>query len=185
MLAFVGGVNGNRGYTRVGILEPSRKAIMWKCEKQEISAPMPSFKEVSIAISPSKDVVIAYRLTYMKLCCQVGKITTAAFDDQCIEFYSEASDVNIRGFHPSVTINQQGHIILMYQSTTLRKIMLHTGIIQARGLSGGIKWKDDMVADHVDYGCYPVVTLADTGIFIEVHGTNFGTSLFYRAGRLE
>ena len=53
----------------------------------------------------------------------------------------------------------------MYQSTALWKIMLHTGIIQSTGLSGRIDWKDDGVADHVDYGCYPTVSLTDTGIF--------------------
>ena len=72
----------------------------------------------------------------------------------------------------------------MYQSTALQKIMLHTGIIQSTGLSGGIDWKDDGVADHIDYDCYPAVTLADTGTFIEIHGTNFGTFLFYHIGML-
>ena len=187
VLAFVSGVN--HGYTRVGVLEPSRKAIKWKCEKQEISRGS-NFKEVSIAVSPSKDVVVAYQLTHViqKLCCQVGKVTTAsdhAFDDQCIEFHSEASNPNLYGFHPSITINQQGHVLLMYQSLALRKIMLHTGIVRSRGLTGGIEWKDDGVADHVDYGCYPAITLTDCGVFIEVHGTNLGTSLFYRVGKLE
>ena len=185
VLAFVSGTN--RGYTRVGILDPRQKEINWKCEKKLIGSSS-SFKEVSISISPSKDIVVAYRLGYTQLYCHIGKLTTAsahAFDDQCIEFYSERSNADLRGFYPSITINQQGHIMWMYQSTSLRKIMLHTGIVQSSGLSGGINWKDDGVADHVDYGCYPAVTLADTGVFIEIHGTNFGTSLFYRIGKLE
>jgi hypothetical protein len=185
LVAFVSGVN--RGYTRVGVLEPRRKTIKWKCEKQEISRSS-NFKEVSIAIGPSKDIVVAYRLTYTQLYCQMGKLTTAsehAFDDQCIEFHSEGSIDNLHGFHPSITINRQGHVMWIYQSIALRKIMLHTGIVQSTGLSGGIDWKDDGVADHIDYGCYPAVTLTDTGIFVEIHGTNLGTSLFYRVGKLE
>ena len=186
VLAFVSGVN--RGYTRVGVLDPRQKSIKWKGEKQEISNAS-NFREVSIAISPSKDIVVAYRLGLFQpqLYSQIGKLTTASEpspDDQCIEFHSEGSNANLYGFHPSITINQQGQVMWMYQSIAGRKIMLRTGIIQSTGLSGGINWKDDGVADHIDYGCYPTVTLTDTGVFIEIHGTNFGTSLFYRVGML-
>ena len=74
--------------------------------------------------------------------------------------------------------------MLMYQSTFLRRIMCHTGVVQSRGLIGGIKWKDDGVPDIVDYSCYPVVTLA-ANVFIEFHGTNLGKTLFYHVGKLE
>ena len=80
---------------------------------------------------------------------------------------------------------QQGHVMLMYQSTFLQRIMCHTGVVQSIGLIGGIKWKDDGVPDIVDYGCYPVVTLAANDVFIEVHGTNLGKTLFYHVGKLE
>ena len=112
VLAFVSGVN--RGYTRVGVLDPRQKSIKWKCEKQEISNAS-NFKEVSIAISPSKDIVVAYRLGYTELYCQIGKLTTAtgsepSSDDQCIEFHSERSSANLHGFYPSITINQQARV---------------------------------------------------------------------------
>lgn len=191
VLAYVSSSDsGCHGYTWIGILQPGvqEKNILWNRGKQKICSAS-NFKEVSIAISPSKDVIVAYRVGYMKICCQVGKLTTTtdhAFSDEYgIEFYSGPGISNLHGFYPSVTINKHGHVMLMYQSTTLRKVMCHTGIVQSEGLSGRIEWKDNSVADHVDYGCYPAVTLADTGDFIELHGTNFGTSLFYRVGKLE
>ena len=98
VLAFVSEVNC--GYTRVGVQEPSRNAIKWKCEKRVISS-VDNLKEVSTAICPSKDNIVAYRLTFTNLCCQVGKLTTTsdhAFDDQCIEFHSEETKLMLAAF---------------------------------------------------------------------------------------
>ena len=40
----------------------------------------------------------------------------------------------------------------------------------------GIVWKD-RTAEHIDYGFYSPVDLADNDIFIELHGSNFGASI--------
>lgn len=179
VVAFVSAAN--RGYTRVGNLEATGKTIRWKGEKQEICGD-PNFKEVSIAISPNKEIVVAYRLAFMKIICQIGKIepTTGNDHNQQIEFSSK-DIANFHGFHPSVTINKQGHVLMFHQSIAGRKLMCLCGVLQPGGL---ITWKERR-AEHIDYGCYPDVSLLDSGIFIELHGTNFGTSLYYRIGEIQ
>ena len=59
VLAFVS--SANKGYTRVGVFERRGKVIDWKGEKHEICS-SPTVQDVSVAISPEKDVVVAYRL---------------------------------------------------------------------------------------------------------------------------
>ena len=173
-----------RGYTRLGILDLDQKAIRWNGEKYEISpfSSAPSFNEVSIAVSPNKEVVIAYRLGYRKICCQIGKFTTTSHGE-CIEFSSTGND-NLYGCCPSISINKEGHVLIFFQSTMGRKLMCQSGIVQPRGMGEGIVWKD-RTAEHADYGCYPSVALADNDIFIELHGSNFGATLHYRIGEIQ
>ena len=114
VIAFVSAAE--RGYTRVGTLELRSRAIRWSGEKHEILpyCSTPNFKEVSIAISPNKDIAIAYRLGVWRICCQHGKVTNAG-NDKYIDFNSTDNDLS-RGNFPSVSINKQGHVLMFFQS---------------------------------------------------------------------
>ena len=173
-----------RGYTRVGTLDLDQKSIHWNGEKYEISpfSSDPSFNQISVALSPNKEVVIAYRWGYRKIYCQIGKFTTTSHGE-CIEFSSTGND-NLFGSSPSISINKKGHVMIIFQSTVGRKLMCQTGVVQPRGMGEGVVWKD-RTAEHFDYGCYPSVTLADNNTFIELHGSNFGASLHYRVGEIQ
>lgn len=189
MFAFVSAAS--RGYTRVGKLEPGQRIIDWDGDKREICNST-KFKKVSIAISPNQEnmIAIAYQLGPMlltKIHCQVGKLITSTANSRYIEFYP-ARDDGIKGWHPSVTINKDGYIMMAYQSFIGRNLKCHSGIVQRGHLSAEIIWKE-AIADCFGEGCYPTVFLTDmqslSGVFIELHGVNRGFSLHYCIGRLE
>lgn len=184
MVVFAFITAAKRGYTRVGTLDLDQKAIRWNGEKYEISpfSSDPSFNQISVALSPNKEIVIAYRWGYRKIVCQIGNFTMTSHGE-CIEFSSTSND-NLYGCSPSISINKKGHILIIFQSIMGRKLMCQSGVVQPRGMGEGIVWKD-RTAELIDYGCYPSVTLADNDTFIELHGSNFGASLHYRIGEIQ
>ena len=46
-----------------------------------------------------------------------------------------------------------------------QNLMRQSCIVQPRGMGEGIVWKD-RTAEHIDYGCYSPVALADNDIFL-------------------
>ena len=175
-------ITNNRAYTRVGQIDGSRK-IKWMDDKCEFAE---GVDDVAISMNKQGSIIAAYSkppalfssLSDGTTFCTVGKIE----EDKRVKFGAEST--RIKGHYPSVSINDHGRILLMFQQATIyRNLFIQCGII--RGGTKAITWTNEDTRKDVDFGHKPSVYLMNSGQFIEVHKGYLSSSLFFRTGEIK
>ena len=180
-------------YTRVGTVNLSTHTIVWTKDKQQLTGKRAcGLKSVSVAVNDNKNVVIAYNTegdtdsSAKVIQCKTGKITSGQID------FGKQTEA-ITGHSPTVSINMDGHIMLMFQEDLvfnvifqrrMRNLFAQCGFLQDGNV---IKWRKGL-PDGIDFGHWPSVCLTEKGEFVEVHQSHvpkLNDSLYFRVGQLK
>jgi hypothetical protein len=137
--------------------------------------------ETSVAIN-QHNVVVAGR-GWKSIMCRVGKFR----GNDAIEFTREIS-FNHWGYCPRVCLDDDGYIIMVWQSTTLRKLNYATTEIKNPEQQPSISWPQHESVTSYGYGYNPSIAISPVGGHVlEEHETNFAPfrcHLFYHTGVL-
>lgn len=89
-----------------------------------------------------------------------------------------------KGSHPTVSVNDDGTVVVVYKSRWRRKLFYRVGNVSEKNLR--ITWSGEPTDDY-DSGMRPVVALNNKGQVLEMHMTSrVGSfSTFYRVGTLQ
>ena len=138
--------------------------------------------ETSVAIN-EHNIVVAGR-GWFNIICRVGR-----FQGNAIVLTTEIP-FSHKGYCPMVCLDNDGYIVMLWQSFTLRKLNYATGKIP-NPQQPTIEWPH---ARHVplrryDYGYNPTIAISPDGTkVLEEHETNYAPyrcSLYYHTGTLE
>ena len=172
-------------YTRVGTVDLWTHTIVWTKDKQLTTESSFGLRSVSVAVNDDKSVVIAGSSATV-IQCKTGKITSGQID------FGKQTEA-ITGHSPTVSINMDGHIMLMFQEDLvsnvifqrrMRNLFAQCGILQDGNI---IKWRKRL-PDGIDFGHKPSVCLTEKGEFVEVHQSHIpilNHSLYFRVGQLK
>ena len=166
-------------YYYIGNFTTDRTGIQWEPKNAKLFGAT----ETSVAVN-EQNIVVAGRGWKSIMCC-VGQ-----FHGNAIEFNREIP-LNHVGYCPTVCLDDDGYIIMVWQSTTLRKLNYVIANIPDPERPS-ITWPqhDSMVyIRSYDYGYNPTIAISPVGgHVIEEHETNFSLHrcrIHYHTGILE
>ena len=128
--------------------------------------------EPDIALS-NRVVTLIWRTTAKEVQSIMGTVNDRneiVFDDP-----TSVQELPSPGMCPSISINARGFRFACLQTSRGRQIRRYFG-------HNSIKWSP--VSTQSYFGEYPTVSLDDDGVIIEIHKTNFGTTLYKSEGEL-
>ena len=168
-------------YYRIGTIKSrGRMTIDWEERRRLFRSAV-----TETAVSISREYAVATGRGWIRIKCQVGRFQE---DEATIEWTNELR-FNCIGFCPTICLDNDHNIIMVWQSFTLRQLSYALGRIATH---------DDRVADDqpidwharrdYDYGYNPTIALSpNNGHVLEEHETNRATcrcTLHYHTGVL-
>ena len=136
--------------------------------------------ETSVAIN-EHNVVVAGR-GWSNIICRVGR-----FQGNAIEFATEIPFDHL-GYCPTVCLDNEGYIVMIWQSFALRKLNYAAGKIPDHDEST-IEWTQHAPLRRYGYGYNPTIAISPDGTnILEEHETNYAPyrcHLYYHTGTLE
>ena len=137
--------------------------------------------ETSVSIN-EQNIIVAGR-GWNNIICRVGR-----FQGNAIHFTTEIPFDHL-GYCPSVCLDIDGYIVMIWQSFTLRKLNYVTGNIQ-NPQDPTITWPRQAPLTSYGYGYNPTIAISSDGTkVLEEHETNYANlgrcTLYYHTGILE
>lgn len=120
------------------------------------------------AVSISKECAVAVGRGWIRIKCQVGRFRE---DGSSIEWTNELQFARI-GFCPTICLDNDHYVIMVWQSFTLRQLSYALGRISAHNADQplSIDW---FASRNYDYGYNPTIALSpNNGHVLEEHETN-------------
>ena len=167
----------------LGEIDPGHNKITWRAEKGTLFHSAAT--ETSITVNGN--YVLAAGRGWSDILYQLGQ-----FDDGVnagIRWFNEIQ-FNELGFCPNVCLDNDGYVIMSWQTFTLRRLSYVTGRVQNDGdqMPTSIRWNN---TKNYGFGCNPTIALRpNTGQVVEEHETNFAfrvltSFLHYQVGLLQ
>ena len=164
-------------YYRVGNVDRRAREIPWGEQTDLFET---GTTETSVAINAETAVSTGRGLTKIKW--RVGSFNEAG---NAIEWNHENGHASL-GFSPSVCIDAQGYIIMVWQTFTGRQLSYTNGRVDGQGGDKAIEWLQQF--RHYDRGYNPTIALSSNNDYIiEEHETNgpLRHTLFCHTGILD
>lgn len=137
-------------------------------------------KEVSVAMNQRFMVFtfVTYHIRGPKVHTMIGRL----FENGQIEMNLDSVIQIAQGKNPSVSMNQSGLAVLMYESYSGRVLKCTVGVVDQTSFS--ILWSKRNDTQSLCYGCYPSVHLLNTNMIVEVHSAHIGAHLLCSVGEI-
>ena len=167
-----------KAYYCLGKFTAGRKNIKWDEKNRNIYSY--GAAETSVAIN-EHNIVVAGRGWNDIICC-VGR-----FQGNAIEFTTEIPFDHL-GYCPTVCLDNEGYIVMIWQSFALRKLNYAIGKIPNHE-EPTIEWPQHAPLRRYGYGYNPTIAISPDGTkVLEEHETNYAPhrcSLYYHTGTLQ
>lgn len=170
-------------YYKVGKVDKENRDIIWEQQDGETLEIFnrSRVEELSISMNNHGDIVAVGRIVdWRTFVLRVGCLK----DSEGKIEWGTVQQLEVGGYTPSVTINDDKHVLLVNQSTWWRRLRCSYGVLSTS--SKHIQWKRS--DQTYDYGTYPSVAMTSGGTIVEVHETNStyrGDKMFNHTGKLE
>ncbi len=144
--------------------------IEWLHSKME---KLEGFSSPDVSIVDTKVIVVARKET--SLYCVIGQLN----EDEKIVEWAQMVDTRHEGSFPSISLNNNGRVLLCYQSP-IRKIIIVSGVTP----DSCVTWENEFKTSGQLRGEYPTITFGDDLIFIIAYKAFLGLKLKIRPGYL-
>ena len=181
VITYDGAFGSYTSYYYMGNLTTDGTGIQW--ERGGANHKLMGATETSVAMN-DRNIVVAGR-GWNGIMCRVGR-----FRGNAIEFTKEFPFTQLGHYCPSVCLNNNGYVLMVWQSTTLRKLKYITTNI-ADPENPSITWpkNDSIQTNEYDFGRNPTIAITPGGgRVIEEHETNcslYRCRLYFRIGVLD
>ena len=147
------------------IINPQDKTINWEVIKGDLFSS--GATETSVAMNG--EYVVAGGRGWFSIIYQLGRVQRDGGDAH-IEWINELSYDHI-GYCPTICLDNDGYVIMVWQSMTLRQLLYATGRLVIQSNPPSIKWQ---TAANYDFGYNPTIAIsARNGRVLEEHESNF------------
>lgn len=164
-------------FYKVGEVNQENNQIVWTTEENQKLFDDNWATELSVSMNSKGDVVaVGRRFNSDSFIFRVGSLSEGQ-----ITWKPILDSHGIKGCTPSVCINDEKHVLVVYQST-LRSLYCSYGKLSPD--AGGIVWSSRH--EQYDYGTWPSVAVMNDGILVEAHETNCahkGNTLFHHTAK--
>ena len=173
-------INGLTLNTRRAILNTTSDVQVLPLEQVKPRGLRAGIKEVSIAMNQHFMVFtfVTYHIRGPKIHTMIGRL----LDNGHIEMNLDSVMRIGQGKSPSVSMNQSGLAVLMYESYSGRVLKCSLGVVDQTTFS--ILWSNPNDKQSLCYGCYPSVYLLNSNVLVEVHSAHIGTRLLSLVGEI-
>ena len=153
----------------LGEINPDNKTINWRVTKGGLFSP--GATETSVAMNG--EYVIAGGRGWSNIVYQLGQVQGDC-DAVRIEWLKEISYDHL-GYCPTLCLDNNGYVIIVWQSLTFRHLLYATGRVQNADpdkVRPSIQWHTS--GRNYDYGYNPTIAICpNNGHVLEEHETNF------------
>ena len=161
-------------YYRTGTINQKGKLIDWKVTGEKLF----DSAVTETSVSMNEECAIVAGRGWMSIICRIGRIQGENYDINVTWMNEIACDRRI-GYCPTVCLQSNGNIIMVWQSLALRQLIYMVGKI-GNEQNPSIEWQ---ASRNYDYGYNPTFSLSqENGKVLEEHETNFGNTIYYHTG---
>lgn len=129
-----------------------------------------------ISVNNRDEVVAVCRSYDRRVRAKLGKVGASK---KKINWSEATKELPTCGVNPTISFNSNRQIIEIHEN-----IWKELCITCGRFAGNEIHWDNVKDKAVIHNGEYPVVALSDEGVFVEMHSTPFGFSLYYSQGQL-
>ena len=162
-------------YYRIGTIN-AQETIDWGAEQMLFDS---GVTETSIAMNENHTV--ASGRGWYKIICRVGQVRDGAIN------WSNEIKYSVLGYCPTVCLNNDGDIVMVWQTFTFRQLSYAVGRVNAQQQEVFIEW-NALECRNYDYGYNPSVAISpNNNQVLEEHETNhtrLQCTLHYHTGVL-